>query len=90
MWKRIRELQPAHEGGSFTVEEAARAFRQVRGSAPKLELFDDNAIVRCDASGQLMIYDPGPAAAVVAEFEKTRARKPPARMAYRKGVLQRW
>ena len=35
MKKQLRTLQPAHPGGSFTVEDAVRAFRKVRGSAPK-------------------------------------------------------
>lgn len=35
MKKQLRTLQPAHPGGNFTVEDAIRAFRKVRGSASK-------------------------------------------------------
>lgn len=35
MKKQLRALQPAHPGGSFTVEDAIRAFRKARGSASK-------------------------------------------------------
>jgi hypothetical protein len=44
MKKQLRTLQPAHPGGSFTVEDAIRAFRKVRGSDPKPGIgYDDEA-----------------------------------------------
>lgn len=43
MKKQLRTLQPAHPGGSFTVEDAIRAFRKARGSAPKPGIgYDDD------------------------------------------------
>lgn len=35
MKKQLRKLQPPHPGSRFSMEEAIRAFRMARGSAPK-------------------------------------------------------
>ena len=35
MKKQLRKLQPPHPGSKFSMEEAIRAFRRARGSAPK-------------------------------------------------------
>jgi hypothetical protein len=52
MQKQIPKLQPAQKREKFTIEEAARAFRQVR-THPKPELFDDEPsdIVPQEGSG---------------------------------------
>lgn len=44
MKKQLRTLQPAHRGSPFTIAQAVRAFRQVRGSAAKPEVFDDEQV----------------------------------------------
>lgn len=40
MKKRLPELQPAHESSRITVAQAAAAFRKVRGSNPKPDLWE--------------------------------------------------
>ena len=37
--KRPPEIQPAHKGSRITVAQAARAFRLIRGSDPKPDLW---------------------------------------------------
>lgn len=55
MRQQIRKHQPVAKSGTFTVAEAARAFRQVRGATPKCEIFDgtgENAIPGGDVTGR--------------------------------------
>lgn len=40
MRQQIRKHEPVAKNRTFTVAEAARAFRQVRGTAPKCAIFD--------------------------------------------------
>lgn len=71
MRKQIREVQPAHKSDRITVAQAVRAFRQVRGSNPKPDIFDESEaeLVRRDpASGRFILADaPAPIAADKAE-----------------------
>lgn len=55
MIKRIRDVQPPHKG-SISVAQARRAFRQVRGDAPKPGLFDRSEL-EAMASGRLVLVD---------------------------------
>jgi hypothetical protein len=59
MIRRVRELQPPHHGDKFTVAQAIRAFREVRGDNPKPDIFDESErkLVFRDASGSLFIAD---------------------------------
>jgi hypothetical protein len=69
MIKRIREVQPAHKSARITVAQAARAFRQVRGSNPKPDIFDEPGaeLVRRDSAAGRFVRAAAPAAPIAAE-----------------------
>jgi hypothetical protein len=78
--QQVREVQPAHKSDRFTVAEAVRAFRQVRGNTPKPDIFDgsETTIVRRDpASGRFILADaPATITADKAESSGKRLSRP--------------
>jgi hypothetical protein len=56
----LREVQPAHKSDRFTVAQAIRAFRQVRGDTPKPGLFNGSPVEpahRDTSSARLVLRD---------------------------------
>jgi len=66
---------PATATPKFTVSQAARAFRQARGDAAKVELIEDEKkYLRRDRSGRFVIVRKGKAVGAKRKTAKIRAR----------------
>ena len=78
MKTQLRKVQPAHKSDRITVAQAARAFRQVRGTTPKADLGEGEMTnVRREAvPGRIILADaPAPIAADKAVVRHTPGKR---------------
>ncbi len=66
---------PTKNAPKFTVSEAARAFRQARGGAAKVERIEgEKKVIRRDSTGRFVIVGKGKSAGSKKKTARTRAR----------------